>query len=57
MFDAPWQEEHDDARIRPQAYLVRKFFRNKTFLPKNAILVFLTPNGLIVDISSNLIAC
>ena len=45
-FDAPWQEEHDDAWIKPLACLVQKIFAKKLFCQKkNAILAFLTASG------------
>ena len=54
-FDAPWQEEHDGARIRPLTYLVRKLFAKKTcFEKKTFFAFFFTSSGWTVDVSSNL---
>ena len=40
-FDAPWQEEHDGARIMPLAVLVQKLFAKKRFRQKQLFLRFL----------------
>ena len=47
-FDAPCREDHDDARILPQAFLVRKVFAKKLFARNSYFAVFgpITPEPL-----------